>query len=929
MLRAGTKLGAHEIVASLGAGGMGEVYRARDTKLDRDVALKVLPESFTADPDRLIRFEREAKALAALNHPNIAQVYGVEDSTPTRAIIMELVEGPTLEERLHGARGLQSPGMIPGSEDPGLHLHEALAIARQIADALEYAHERGIIHRDLKPANIKVGADDAVKVLDFGLAKAIQAPGLEGPGPRAEGLANSPTMTSPAMTAMGVILGTAAYMAPEQARGKAVDRRADIWAFGCVLYEMLTGRTAFGGETTTDVLAAVVTKDPDLTALPAATPPAIQRLLRHCLEKEPRKRLGAIGDARFDLDEAEAAPGTAVAPLAARPSGRLLAISVASTAVVVALVTGAVVWRVRRPSALPIQRLAIVPTPDVPITVETNHADVAITSDGSRVVYFSQVGDQSGFVLRSLDRFDPIVLKDLGNNPRGLAVSPDGEWIAYETGEPGGSDAALYKAPIAGGTPIRLCDAPGNLRGVTWLTPSTIVFATASRQSGLLQVPAAGGIPEVLTTPRAADNEIDHLWPQALPDGKHVLFAIVRPNGGSDIGLFSVETKTWRVLIRNGLSPRYSPTGHIVFGWAGTLKAVPFDVGRLEVTGEPVQVLAGVTTKESGAVDFALAGNGTLVYLPGQAGDVTTPVAWRDADGHDTPLALPPGDFYSLTISPDGRYAAAVSGETSGTNNSQLWLIDLSREVGSRLTPPQFDVSGDAVWSPDSRRIAFWSATGASIKDPGGIFIVSTAGTTAPQRLTTAPAGETQGPGSWSKDGRLLFTRTTDGGIDEDIMQVSVATGETTSVLAGPSLDVGPALSPDGHWLAYTQVDQGLRLFIRSFPNVNEVKIPVTSGPGLSPAWSDDGRTLYYQTGHEQWFSVPVTPAGRSVSMGPPVEVTAFHQDLGNDLVSVAVPPVDHRFLVAVRPVQARAAEYRVVLNWFQELKARMAARNP
>ena len=856
-------------MAKLGEGGMGEVYRARDAKLNRDVALKILPDALAGDADRLARFGREAQVLASLNHPNIAAIYGLEDSTSTRALVLELVEGPTLADRL-------SAGALP--------VAEALAIARQIADALAAAHEAGIIHRDLKPANVKVRDDGAVKVLDFGLAKAL----TDDSGLRTQNVSNSPTLTARG-TELGVILGTAAYMAPEQARGKPVDRRADLWAFGVVLYEMLAGRRAFDGPEVSDILAAVLRDTPSFDALPADTPPGVRRLLRRTLEKDRARRLDSMTAARFDLDDTDATPDRLPAGYSlARP----LLIAVAATAIVAALVTGAVVWRARQPAAPTVQRFAIVPTADAPIAVETNHPDVSITPDGSRLVYFSQVGDQNQFALRPLDRFEPVILKNLGELPRGLTVSPDGEWVTYQSGAATGAGAALYKVPIAGGAPTRLCDIPGNLRGTTWPTNDTIVFATANRAQGLLRVSAAGGTLEVLTTPRGEDDETDHLWPEALPDGKHVLFAITRASG-TDIGLLALDTKTWRVLIKNGISPRYSSTGHIVFGSAGVLKAVPFDLERLEVTGEPVQVLAGVTMKESGAADFALSRNGTLVYLPGQVQSVLRQLTWRDASGHDTPLALAAADYSALQISPDSRFAAALVGVTSGANDSELWLIDLSREVGSRLTPQGFSASFP-VWSPDSRRIAVSSG-----REPGGIFVVSAAGTTAPERLTTAPAGELHLPGSWSQDGILLFSRWTADRKEADIMQVAVASGDLKPVVAGPSLDSQPALSRDGHWLAYTSFDQYPRLFIRPFPNVNDIKIPVTSAGAQYPAWSVDGRTLYYRA-NRNVFVVAVTPSGGSLTIGAPEVPPAWRQISVTETTFIATPPVNNRFLIAI-----------------------------
>jgi eukaryotic-like serine/threonine-protein kinase len=893
----GKSIGPYQILAELGRGGMGEVYRARDAKLNRDVALKILPDLVAGDPERLARFEREAQLLASLNHPNIAAIYGVEDGGPTRALVLELVEGPTLADRLLA-------GALP--------VGEALAIARQIADALSTAHEAGIIHRDLKPANVKVRDDGTVKVLDFGLAKAMV--GTDSNGGRGGGLSNSPTLTARA-TELGMIIGTAAYMAPEQARGKSVDRRADLWAFGVVLYEMLTGRRAFQGPEVSDVLAAVLRDTPALDVLPPDVPHSVRRLLKRTLEKDRARRLDSMAAARLDLDDPDVATESGAPAQPAVKTGRFW-LGVAGAVVVSAVATGAAVWRGMQPPTPQLLRFAVMPTAEAPIAVETNHPDIAITADGSRIVYFSRLNDQSQFAVRSFHQFEPVVLRGLGENPRGISVSDDGESIVYQSGVAAGTDAALYKVPIVGGPPARLAAIGNNLRGTTWLSHSEIIFATVARSTGLLRVAANGGEPEVLTTPKAEDGEVDHLWPHALPDGHHVLFTIAR-NAGFDIAVLSLDTKTWKVLVKNGSSPRYSATGHIVFGVAGVLKAVPFDLRRVEITGDPVQVQSGVTMKESGAVDFALSRSGTLVYLPGQAQSVNKELVWRDPDGKEKPLAAVRADYTNMRVSPNGKFAAALVGSTSGAAEVELWLVDLDREVTSRLASRASGINSLA-WSPDSRRIAY-AAIADGAKKPGGMFVVSAAGTTAPERLTTAQADELQLPGAWFNGGlAMLFTATSIDRSRSDVLQYSFESRKITPVLAGPGLEVSPALSPDGRWLAYMSMETANQVFVRPFPNVDEVRIPIATEPGQVPIWGMDGRTLFYRVAGTV-HSVSVTQAGGTLTFGKPVPPLGDARS-----VDVALPPVGKRFLIARNQTTAApAAEYRVILNWTEELKRR------
>ena len=564
------RLGPYEIAAQIGVGGMGEVYRARDTKLQRDVAIKILPEAVAHDSERLARFDREARTLASLNHPNIGQIHGLEESDGIKALVMELVEGPTLADRI-------AQGPIP--------LDEALPIAKQIAEALEAAHEQGIIHRDLKPANVKVRPDGIVKVLDFGLAKA-----LEPVSAGSTAATTSPTITSPAMmTRVGVILGTAAYMSPEQARGRPVDKRSDVWAFGCVLYEMLTGARAFAGDDVSDTLAAVLRGEPDWRVLPTETPASIRRLLRRCLEKDRKRRLSDAADARLEIEEALTTPmfETSAAPAPGWQGGwRRGALIAAAALAVGGVAAGGAVWTAIRPAPARVTRTVIQTSGATALTINPRASgSLAITPDGSRLVYTAA----SQLVVRRLDRFDSEALTGLGS-PTQPFISPDGQWIGFFEG------LVVKKVAIGGGPAVTVFkdnNPSGSRGGATWGTDGTIVYA-GSIGDGLKRVAAAGGgEAEILTTPDRERGEVRHSWPSFLPGGRALLFTIFYAVRGPGIAVLNLETGAKTVLL-SGLRARYLPSGHLVFGTENTLRAVAFDLERLTVAGEPVPVVSPV-----------------------------------------------------------------------------------------------------------------------------------------------------------------------------------------------------------------------------------------------------------------------------------------------------------------------------------------------
>jgi serine/threonine-protein kinase len=889
----GSRVGAYEIASAIGAGGMGEVYRARDTRLARDVAIKVVSESVSRDPARVARFQSEAQLLAALNHPHIATIHGLEESDSGQFLVMELVDGETLADRLKS-------GPLP--------VNEALGIARQIADALQAAHEKGIIHRDLKPANIALTSNGQVKVLDFGLAKMLDS--------AASGdISLSPTM-SLAFTQAGMILGTAAYMAPEQARGKPADKRSDIWAFGCVLYEMLTGKRAFDGEDAAVVLASVIKSEPDWPALPADTPAAVVTLLHGCVEKDSHSRVADIAAAAFVLNHTdqlmERVPAAVSPPVPVRRS-RWRRVAPTLTAVVAsALTAAAAVWLLTRPLPPAVIRTVLTTSGSSALVVQGADRDLAITPDGSRVVYR---GANTLFV-RALDQIDPIALNGLGAMPRGVFTSPDGQWVGYF--DAGG---ILKKVAITGGAPLTIAVTRGGARGATWAEDNTVVFATSVTDTGLQRVSANGGEPVVLTKPHPERGEFDHVWPEFLPGGKAVLFTVAPTTGGLDnaqIAVLDLRTNTWKVLIRGGAHAQYSRTGHLVYGASGTLRAVPFDLRRLEVTGSPVTILQGVQSTTTGAVDAALSANGSLVYVPGTAsrGGRQTVVA-LDRQGHPSPLSDIPSDAYrDVRVSPDGKRVALAT-------QDDVWIYDIGRGTLSRLTT---DAASDTrpLWTPDGKRIIFTSSRAGYPE----LFWKAADGTGADERIITRAKdlADLRATG-WSPDGKqLLFGEVSAGVIRCSVAQSAIdRPSEVKTLVSNEFCNDFSALSPDGRWLAYhSNLSGRYEVYIERYPQLGGRQQISTSG-GWRPMWARDGHELFFSTpDNRQLFSVSVQ-SGATLIAGRPRALF----DLGTLAPGGGTRPYDvapdGRFFV-IRPAAgdngaAPAPNAVLVQNWGQELR--------
>jgi predicted Ser/Thr protein kinase len=875
-LAPGWKLGPYEILAPIGAGGMGEVYRARDSKLKRDVALKVLPEVFAHDPDRMARFEREAQVLASLNHPNIAAIYGVEE----RALVMELVEGQTLKGPLL--------------------LETALQYARQIADALEAAHEKGIVHRDLKPANVMITAGGLVKVLDFGLAAVMEGP--------AGDPASSPTLTMRA-TKAGVIMGTAGYMSPEQASGKPVDKRADIWSFGVLLWEMLTGKRLFEGETVSHTLAAVLTKDPDWTQLPARTPTAILRLLRRCLERDVKRRLPDIGSARLEIDEALAAGPEARTGQAEGTRQSKLPWAMAAVLGLGLMAVGALYWRATRPVERPLVRLDVDLGPDVSLP-GLGADSLGLSPDGTRLLYLS--GNPPRLFTRRMDQ--PTAAELPGTEgAQGPFFSPDGQWVGFFAAN------KVNKISVAGGAVVPLADYP-IIGGGSWGADGSIILGGAL-QGGLARIPDSGGVPTRLT--EFAKGEIAHVFPQVLPGGKAVLFAVYGASVDADhasIEVVSLTDRHRKVLVRGGVDPRYLPNGHLVYGNKGTLFAIPFDPVRLETHGTAVPVLDHLAYSRGGDPEYDVSATGTLVYRKGGgAASTMHTVQWVDATGRKEPLRAKPGNYQSgaLHLSPDGKRLVILVNEGAGQD---FWVYDIQRETMNRLTFGG-NLYTNVVWTPDGRNVVF-GAVG------GGLFWTRADGGGQPQLLIESK--NIQAPQSFTPDGkRLAYDEFTKAGAIFTVV-VEEQGGQLKADKPEPFLETqynsnAPVFSPDGRWLAYASDESGkTELYVRAFPQSASGqggKWQISNSGGNAAWWSRDGRELLYQAG-DQIMAVNYMAKGETFVAEKP---RVWQAKVGGRVYDLSP---DGKRVVVLAPVDAAEVpkpehEVTLLFNFLDELRLR------
>ena len=870
------------------------MYRARDAKLNREVAIKVLPATFSADAERLARFRREAQVLASLNHPHVGAIYGVEEAEGIEALVLELVEGETLGDRI-------AVGPLP--------VEEALAIARQIAEALEAAHERGIVHRDLKPSNVKITPDGQVKILDFGLAKAMS-------GDRSSpDVSTSPTMTA-ASTQAGIVIGTAAYMSPEQARGRSVDKRADIWALGAILWEMLTGRRLFEGETVSDVLAAVLRQEIDFEALPAGTPAGVMRLLRRCLERDPKNRLHDAGDVRLEIEEAGRSP-TAMGAKATfgrsiwhRMGWVLWLLAGAAIAWLAAL---AVLRRPKPASEDRPVRLSIVLPENLALdaTAGDQMQILAISPDGRRIVFRGKGGAERRLFVRDLSREepDPVSGTEGGTEP---FFSPDGDWLGFIAAD------KLKKTAIRGGTPVTLAVA-GRTRGAVWTSDGSIVFAPTIN-APLFRMPAAGGEARPLTALDRAARERSHRWPEAVPGSDWVLFTVGTEDKPGDyedshIDAVSLATGKRHVVYRGASFARYASSGYLLLARHGDILAAPFDPRTAQVRGGAVPVLQGVSgDSRSGVSYFAVAGNGSLVFATGLSFAGANDIVWIDRKGGLQPTGIPPGPYTSVALSPNGESLAYGVGPGGGAR-SDVWIADLVHSSRFQLT-----FTGQAVapcWTPDGKSVVFSTPAGDAV------FRQRADGTGSAEVLWTSPYRVQITSDSFLPDGSALLVTIYGLPSRSDILFVPLSGDRVARPLvATPGAEYQGMISPDGRWIAYTgEYDGSGQIYVQPYPSLAG-RWQISRQGGFGPRWSRDGSELFFSWNDE----IVAVPIQRSPTFAPGEPHSLFKIERPaaierNDFFVVA--PDGKRFVALVREkdTAVQAPRLNVALHFDRQLE--------
>ena len=920
------RLGSYEITSRLGAGGMGEVYRAHDARLGRDVAIKVLPYAMEADPERLARFRREARVAASLNHPHIAGIYGFEDEDGLHFLVMELVEGTPLSETLRA-------GPLP--------IDEALSIVEQVAEGLEAAHESGVVHRDLKPSNIKITPHGQAKILDFGLAKAERAAAAgSSSGDVAEGVAGEGTGVSAAITGRytepGTVFGTIPYMSPEQARGRPVDKRTDIWALGCVLFECLSGRRAFDGDTTADVIGKILEREPDWDALPPRTPARVRDLLARCLEKDPKLRLRDAGDVRIELARAlqarewSSSGGLRVDQTTAPEARPILPWAIAALAVVLAAVVLAVALVKGRGAptvsgeraSLQVPMRVVVTDPDAPRVPYEDAPTVAISPDGLTIAYVGKgPRDQGGWNGLYLRRAEEVHARrlDLPCDQIRAQVydpffSPDGRSIGF-------SCAGLYRMPLDGGPAVRLVESRIFLKGATWV-PGGIIFSPAAK-AGLVLARESGGPLETLTVPDASKKEVSHRWPSALPDGRHVLFTIKKEGIASfdqgEIALLDVQARTYKTLFRGGSFARWLPTGQIVFTRGSTIMAVAFDPRTEQIAGEPVTVTDGVMTEPgSGSAQYAVARDtGTLVLVPGGVNVPRKELFWIDRKGAVTQVGAPLLPYAHAVISPDGtRLACTVLGATD-----TVVVYDMGQGSVSQLSAEGNCAVG--FWTPDGRQVVY----GSDQAGHGGLAILvrNADGSGGPRRLgPDIDLDQLRFVAKFPDEPGLIY-------IANEDLWLAPLEGEprTRRLRANPTIARGQmSISPDGRWLAYTSSNTGRpEVYISTLAEAGATW-QITHGGAQAPLWSPRGGEIFYtrESGGGRWIvSARVSETNSRITVASSADLF----EIPVDITVIAPHPDGSRFL-GVRPVAAEFKGDRVeaVLHWSDQVATRAPAPN-